>query len=232
MHLYEEYMVGGTPIIVFSDHNYALPIWGKYSSKNEAPYHLITFDYHADTHSPLAHFASCSQTFAEYGPDHPAIQKLLKGRKYKREDFCLEDAIHIAEHVRNDEHIQTVDWFGYINSYTVICHLSEYEARCYQEQDIRNYNAATYYNKDCFNRLPVSNVEKMSSKPFILDFDLDFFTSPSCFSEAFTERGAILIKKASLITIAREPTFCPSRADWNCEMALSRLVDLIEHSIT
>lgn len=228
MQSFETLNFNGTSVVIFTDHNYALPVWGRHSNTNNTSYRLITFDYHADTHSPLAHFVACSETFAEYGPNHPAIKALLKNRHYKSNDFCFEDVLEIADVVKNDEHIQTADWFGYIDSYVVICHMSENDAQYYQETDRRNYNDATYYTKGSFNALSLGDVELIANKPFVLDFDLDFFDSPSVFSEAFTERVSTLIKKATLITIAKEPTYCSSTETWNCQKALDMLIKLIE----
>lgn len=228
MQLFKTLEFNGISVVIFNDHNFALPIWGKYSNANDISYQLITFDYHADTHSPFANFTACSNIFAEYGPNHPAIISLLKNRHYKRRDFCFEDVLKIAEVVKNDEHIQTADWFGYINSYIVVCHLSENDAKCYQETDRRNYNAATYYTKCSFDTLPIKDIESIANTPFILDFDLDFFVSYKSFSEAFVERISILIKKASLITIALEPNHCPSTEMWNSQTVLDTLIKLIE----
>ena len=231
MQLFEFLDFNGISVVIFNDHNFALPIWGKHSNKNDISYQLVTFDYHADTHSPLAHYTACSNISADYGPNHPAIKSLLKNRHHKRNDFCFDDVLEIADVVRNDEHIQTADWFGYINSYIVICHMSENDTQYYQETDRRNYNVATYYTKGNFNALPLSDVELMTNNPFILDFDLDYFVSPNSFSEAFTERISILIKKASLITIAKEPNYCPSNETWNGRKALDMLINLIENCL-
>lgn len=232
MQSFETLKFNGTSVVIFDEHNYALPIWGQHSDDNNISYRLVTVDYHADTHSPLAHFSACSKTCAEYGPNHPAIKSLLKNRHYKRDDFCFEDVLEIADVVRNDEHIQTADWFGYIDSYIVVCHLSENEARCYQEMDRRNYNDATYYSKGNFNTLPIGDVKCIADKPFILDFDLDFFVSAESFSEPFVERISILIKEASLITIAKEPNYCTTTEKWNSKKALDMLIELIERNLT
>lgn len=227
MQAYETIIIGGVHVVIFTDHNYALPIWGKHSSERNQSYHLVTFDFHADTHAPLSEFVLRSKEFAPHDSNHPAIRKLLKGRHYKRSSFCYDDALWISQYVKNDEHIQTADWFGYIDSYTVICHLSESEAECFEEEDRRNNNAATYYTQEQFKELDMDEVEKLTTAPFILDIDLDYFSSPRCLEAEFENRISILIRKAELITIAKEPTYCPSMDTWNCELILRSVLDLI-----
>lgn len=231
MENYEIHHFNNIPVVVFESHNYALPIWGEASNKLHMSLHLVTFDYHADTHAPLARFVSQSNLFAEYGPNHPAIRQLLRGKKYKRDSFIFDDVLAITSNVNNDEHIQTAAWFGYIESYTVICHLDEDEARCYQEADRQNYNVATYYSKNAFQNLPMGEIEKLATQPFILDIDLDYFAYSSCFCAAFVERISVLIKKAKLITIAKEPEYCPEHEDWNGQLALTQLMALIQSCI-
>ena len=226
--LYEHKQIKGKDVYIFDSHNMALPVWGMYSHRMNMAFNLVTFDSHTDTRLPFTAEVTANSYDNIIRPTHPVIKKILKGKKYKKSEFSFEDVFKLAvSYVKNDEHIQTADFFGYIKSYNVICGLDDFEARSYERDDrVMGYDARYYIRKD-LKEVDLSYVDV----PIILDFDLDYFIWEGCFSDTFENIIAPLVKNATVITIAREPNFfdeCKIIDDFTCEMALERLLTLIE----
>ena len=71
--------------------------------------------------------------------------------------------------------------------------------------------------------------------PIVLDFDLDYFNSRRDFSEAFIEMVSPLIKRAEVITVAREPKFfemCKTDCAFELDEALSMLSNIIKNALS
>ena len=98
-----------------------------------------------------------------------------------------------------------------------------FDRSCYAAGDGR-------YGKGNANKInkKAQEIEKLATQPFIWDIDLDYFAYSSCFCAAFVERISVLIKKAKLITIAKEPEYCPEHEDWNGQLALTQLMALLK----
>ena len=85
---YKKLSVNGKPVVVFDEHNWALPIWGTYANRLKLPMNLITFDTHTDTHAPFLRYL-CSECGIESVPYDksvlrlPQIARILKGTNYK-----------------------------------------------------------------------------------------------------------------------------------------------------
>lgn len=78
--------------------------------------------------------------------------------------------------------------------------------------------------------------KEATKERYILDIDLDYFTSKSIFEES---KWTIieLIKDAEIITIARENWYfdyckCKTETEWTNEMALKGTLELIEKTCT
>ncbi len=215
-------------VYIFETHNMALPVWGTYSSRYQTEFNLFTFDYHTDTRTPFtAEVVSRSNDF-DVNPKHHIVKDILKGKHYKKDEFRFEDVYKIAfQYVKNDEHILTADYFGYIKSYNVICDLDDFEAKTYENEDrIRGYDAK-YYVREQQNEINYDDIEM----PVILDFDLDYFINDKCINYKFKKTIAPLVKKASVITIAKEPEYfnqCKMQNDYTNEKALYDLVLMLE----
>ena len=77
-------------------------------------------------------------------------------------------------------------------------------------------------------------IQKIGSIPFILDFDLDYFTSSNMFDAVLVNNLSFLIKNAIAITIAREPHYFElekTETDFNNDDALHLLLNLIQTAI-
>ena len=89
--LYDKMIVNDTPIIIFEDHNMALPARGTFASKLKQPFQLITFDYHADTHDPFV---------GAVGPHDFDMKRfednILNKVKYYIGDYNFEDVYELA----------------------------------------------------------------------------------------------------------------------------------------
>lgn len=230
--LYEIYRMGNKDVIVFESHNLALPIWGAVSSASNVPLNLISFDYHTDTHPPfISEFCSkTSGAVREYSEKHAVIRHILNGKKYNRKSFLFDDVLEIAnEHLRNDEHILTAEYFGFIKSYTIICDLDSDEAKLYEEQDKINGYDAKYCSKYELEKLEMPNLVEI-----ILDFDLDYFNKKSDFNDSFIKLVSPLILEAEVITIAKESMFfdlCKKDDSFQVEDAFEMLMELIKTTL-
>lgn len=123
-------------------------------------------------------------------------------------DFVFEDAFCIAiELVAHDEQIMVADYYDYISGYTIFCDLSEDDANWQQTDDRLDGRNATYYTKHKILDMQEKDIQELCSVPFILDFDLDYFTHPHIINANFQKNVGVLIRRAAAITIAKEPEY-------------------------
>lgn len=203
--LYKREQIQTKPIVVFDDHNMALPVWGQWSSRLGQPGTLLTIDTHTDTRCPFCAYFSQNSYDTEMSLNHPVIKKILKDRHYKRNDFDFEDVYKLAcDYVKHDEHIQTAYRFGYISSYNIVCRVNADELKEYERQDyLSGFDAHYYSNSEQIKNLKIN-------RPLFLDFDLDYFEDHSVINNEFKENISPFVKNACGITIAREPEFVKS----------------------
>lgn len=235
---YDFQEISNIPIYFVKTHNLALPIWGEFSKniRNEK-LELITFDYHTDTHRPFNSYY-CSQCSPKekrnYSLESDYIKRILKNKKYKREDFCFEDVYELADkYLRNDEQILTAYDFKYIDKYTVICsdeleEQSDLDTSC--RQDLAWDYDARYYTKEYIERM--GNIQTFES--IILDFDLDYFCTINCFNDKFEKLISNLLTKTKLITIAIEQNYfesCKKDKFLDLEVVKKRLVKMLKENI-
>ena len=229
--LYDTRKIRNKSIIIFNDHNMALPAWGTIRQDYDTPLKLITFDTHADTHAAFAREIGKSYFVYDERTCNKFKRDVLSALHCEATDFNFEDVFKLSvDMVVNDEHIFVADYFDYINGYVVFCNLSIDEVEDFQSQDRSNGSDATYYTKHKIKEMTDEEITLLCTSPFILDFDLDYFTSPEMFSNEFKEKISVLIRKASAITIAREPDFFKkerSDVDFTNEQALEMLLHLI-----
>lgn len=228
--LYEKKIIKNTPIVIFFDHNMALPVWGNYASKINTPLELISFDYHADTHDPFA------TKIGIHDFEQEEFEKnILSKINYHIDNYCFEDVYKLScEYVANDEHILTAYKLGYINSYHIFCELPNNEIESYQWWDRRRGLNASYHARHSIKYLTHEELEKISITPFVLDFDLDYFSTPRVFDDLFVDKISFLIKKATVITIAREPKYFElEKTDTHFEnnQALELLLRIIQKAL-
>ena len=228
--LYEKKIINTIPIFIFSSHNMALPVWGDYASKINSSLGLISFDHHADTHDPFA--AKIGIHDFEY---RNFEKNIFKKMNYQIDNYCFEDVLKLScEYVANDEHILTAYKFNYINGYHIFCELPNDEIESYQWWDRRRNINASYYAKNSIKDLTYEILEEISEPPFILDFDLDYFNTPKIFDELFIDKISFLIKKATVITIAREPKYFElekTDAYFENNRALELLLNVIQKAL-
>ena len=228
--LYEKQMIGDTPIIIFEKHNMALPVWGTFANRLKQSLRLITFDFHADTHDPFA---------VAVGPhdfDLKRFEKdVLNVTQHGINDFKFEDVYRLScDYVFHDEHILTAYKFEYINGYHVFCELPDYELSDYESYDRRRHINAFYHARSDIRSMADEEIQKLGSIPFILDFDLDYFTSSNMFDAVLVNNLSFLIKNAIAITIAREPHYFElekTETYFNNDDALHLLLNLIQTAI-
>ena len=201
--LYDKKIIYNTPVVIFDDHNMALPVWGTFANKLKQSLRLITFDFHADTHDPFA---------AAVGPhdfDFKRFEKdVLSNNKHDIDNFTFEDVYKLScDYVANDEHILTAYKFDYINGYHIFCELSKDECADYERWDRKRGLSAFYHTRSSILNMTNDEILQLCSIPFILDFDLDYFSTAIMFDEIFAQKINPLINQATVITIAREPRY-------------------------
>ncbi len=226
--LYKIKYINEIAIVIFDEHNMALPVWGTFSSRTDHSFNLVSFDFHTDTYPPFNAFLCDRHINQEYGKSVfkiPAIKHLLKNYKYNVDDFSFEDMFKLSCSVlKNTEQILTACAMEYLDSYTIIHRDNAYG---YERADRLNGLNARYIEADNFSKL----VSFDSTLPIALDFDLDYFRSIEDLNEEFFNRISSLIKNASVITIAREPKYfesCKTDSDFSVQQAEEMLIKGIE----
>ena len=234
--LYQSHVIGNKLIYVFDDHNMAFPVWGEFSSRNGSSYVLLTFDTHADTRPPFTSAIYSKYDYYDITTSKKYKSEVLSKYNCHLDNFVFQDAFELAlVDIKNDEHIQTACYFGYITDYHVFCALDEYERLSYQRDDQISGFGAFYHSKDHLLSMDDSEIESLIAHPFILDFDLDYFTSKEIFSDLLFEKMKPLIRHASIITIAKEPKYFEyerSSDKFQNEEALGLLLDVIAKAIS
>lgn len=218
-------------IIIFDDHNMALPAWGTIRQDFDSPLRLVSFDTHADTRAPFAR--EMSKNYFSYDSINwrKFKKEFLSPFRCKADDFNFQDTFCLAtELVANDEHILVADYYDYINEYIIFCGLSKDESEEFQRTDRLNGQNATYFTKHKIEQFSDMEIASLCNVPIILDFDLDYFTYPQMFNAVFTNKISMLIKHSAAITIAKEPRYFDiEKVDehFTNEQALKLLLDLI-----
>lgn len=222
---YEKLSINGKPVVVFDEHNWALPVWGTYANRFKHPMNLITFDTHTDTHAPFLRYL-CSECGIESVPyDNsvlrlPYIAKLLKGKNYRVNDFCFENVFYLADCIANDEQILTASVFGYLNSYVII-HKGKRDL-----DDKKFGHDSKYIRHEEF----ASGNQPDLRTPLILDIDLDYFGEQKDILE-WAQRSEEYIKAADVITIARESEWverCKTDSTFDSKQAERWILKCIE----
>lgn len=223
-------------IIIFNDHNMALPIWGTFSNLKKKSLTLITLDTHTDTQP---HFnKKISVEYGEYNKN--TFRRFEKNdlSKYScsRVNFSFEDAFCLSiEFVAHDEHIHTACYYDYIDRYYIFCDLDKSECKWHQQTDQDDGFSATYHSRNDILSLPEEEIIQMCTKDYILDFDLDYFTTRSMIDNiTLLEKLTPIIKNATCITIAKEPEFfdeTKQEDNFTNNEALNKLLSIITIAI-
>lgn len=224
--------VKGKNIWIVDDHQYVLPIWGRWALKNQKSYVLVSIDYHPDTNPPFWLFAYQKAMAKDPLKEETLLlryqQQLLK--KINPKDIKTLELV--MEHMRNDEHINTGLFLGYLKDYHMI--------NCMEKH---NYAQGHHYlmKKEAFGSLNDQGfyeagfeLKDLKEHPYILDIDLDYFLKKEELTGDFLDRQIFtdLVKHAELITIARsEDYFDYLKEDAftieTCEKAVLELISKI-----
>jgi hypothetical protein len=240
--------ISGKKVYIVNDHQYVLPIWGEYVSRNGGnPIKLITFDYHTDTRRGFRHYmASIGSTKGLY--DSESLEKIRADRFNQINVSRSDSLIKVADDITNDEHIMTAHELGIIGEYHVInCSDTEdsdmgyfYKERfcqsCVQVVDCNN-NCPSDIERRKNARLDDNYLEStgfvVPDGPFILDFDLDYFPLRNTFAPSNSIIINRIIQLAKIITIACEPNYFESlkEEDFSFIEAKTCLLKLIENAL-
>ena len=152
----------------------------------------------------------------------PQVNDYISQYHYRRDDYSLGDVFCFAEKIPNTEQILTGIALDYLCSYTIINHGESKKAN-YEDYDRLNGLDATYLGD--FDKRGIQ-----IRTPLALDFDLDYFTSPSIFDEEFELIIHPLIRAAEVISIAREPYYFENskiKKDYTWREAQDTLLSII-----
>lgn len=236
---YQTLMYNEKPIVLFENHNMAFPVWGCISSNLQKELTLITLDTHADTRPPFARELTNNYSHLIGEPGKIFKKDILSKYNCFRNDFLCEDAYRLAvDYIAHDEHIQTACYFRYIDKYFIFCNLDPYEREGRQDMDRDDGFDATYYGKNDIQSLSQQDIELMCNEQYILDIDLDYFTSKNLFeNQALISNLTPIIQNATCITIAKEPKYFEiekdiDEIDYTNTDALKLLLNLINNCLS
>lgn len=210
--------IKGKKIYIVENHHEVLKAW-----ETEKKCNLISFDFHTDTVQAFRNMAAESKwgTTHEYNKNK-TIQQCKNGK------LPIEECIAILNH---DEHISFAIEAGIIkkayvfnfsstdipiwhNENIFTSHLECLKENCslYKDVDVCNncpqYNK--HYNDAALDSALAPHIEKFKAngldltKPYILDFDCDYFLTKKSLSFEQSDTIKELIKNAQIITIALE----------------------------
>ena len=236
---YQTLTCNDKPIVIFESHNMAFPVWGCISSHLQKELNLITLDTHADTRPPFARELVNNYSHVIGEPGIVFKKDVLSKYNCFRNNFSCEDAYRLAvDYIAHDEHIQTACYFRYIDKHFIFCDLDPYEREGRQDMDRNDGFDATYYAKNDIQSLSHQDLELMSKEQYILDIDLDYFTSKSLFeNQTLISNLTPIIQNATCITIAKEPKYFEiekdiDEIDYTNSDALRLLLNLINNSLS
>jgi hypothetical protein len=236
------------PLVIVDRHNKVLPAWAEFRARlSEAP-RLITLDYHTDTSKPFRNYLK----YVCRTPDDRADK--VRKAMISEVDFSRLDSVRRAVgKLGNDEHIVTAIEADIISSAFVIAHNAmttdlatyrDHRIMCYSVD--RTQRSRRVAREDCdrvlespflneviasFNALLLCASEPvLGDRPYILDIDLDYFTTWQSVVPHDASAIRELIRHAGLITIATEPDYvktCALDRDLSSEALLSKLSTLL-----
>ncbi|NMC60228.1 MAG: hypothetical protein GYA51_12730 [Candidatus Methanofastidiosa archaeon] len=236
-----------TKEVFFVDyHQYVLPIWAYYSLTNRHRYTLVTFDYHTDTRQAFNLYAhKKTKEMYQFRRTEEFRNKFLQSI----DSTSINSIISVTKLLANDEFIRAAMEFKYIIRPQVVT-----VEQTHNDYDIDYYNTENFFNlapqqitpkpyegDDRFllayrlNRLEDSYIKDtkffIPKESFILDFDLDYFPTRESLHPHEKEIIRELIRKAQIITIAREKEYFKKTREqegFSNEEAEKLLVELID----
>ena len=245
--------IKGKKVCIVDSHNYVFPIWAQHYYLNcEKPCNLITFDFHSDTMKSFLRYIFKNNSKLDLN-DYKKFEELNKERISNININDMHSLILAADELKNDEHIDAACKLDIINEFHTVINGPTYCKDYYHENGF-SYNSKPCYslcprriicNGDCTNpkkyySMILSDITFKDIKftipknPIILDFDLDYFPCRSSLTPANSSILNSLIKKADIITIAREKdcfNYSRKEDDFNNDEAESLLLKLIERAL-
>lgn len=241
-------------VYVVDEHHYTLPIWANYSKSNKSSYSLVTLDYHPDT---IRGFNDYSFDIVlkrnPYNCDYDEVEQICVDEIEKLKNSSIDTLIKSLKHLSNDEHIRTAYDLGYLNEYHVInCLDTDFEPGSYYYKNEKCYDICIptiktgICNCKCPDSLFKYNMNRLEDyyfndmefsipdKPFILDFDLDYFPTRESMNPQNRNVIMTLIRKAELITVAREKHYfheCKKQKGFTVEEAEVLLIEFIRSTL-
>ena len=214
-----DYKFGNKIVSIVESHNFVLPVWAEYCSKQKSEYRLITVDYHMDTRPIFSQYAykACNGDIAkvnEYSIQREIYNKYII---HKYDSNMIEEMTR--KYVYHDEHILVGYNMGYLSDFFCICKDKQDFSERYRH----------YFVIGLDSEIDIFYNEAMKEK-YILDLDLDFFNSNKDYDEN-REMLMNLIKNTDIITIAREHSYFDylrHNTEWTNDIALMKIIKLIK----
>ncbi len=218
-------------VYIVDQHQYTLPLWAYESIIRGEEYVLVSIDYHPDTNPPFwqkSHYQAIMK-------DDKNVEQLTEAYSQKRlmgiDSKNILSIIELPKDLNNDEHINTAMALGYLKDYHMI--------NC---MDAHEYEKGTHYliSAEHFSSLDDEMFRsigfKLPEDKFILDIDLDYFSSKKSFaidSDCYIKE---LIQKSEFITIARSKKYFEylkkPQEDFTLETCEKLCLDMIEKHLS
>lgn len=202
--------LGSKTLSIVDNHQYALLVWAEAFLKNHEPLTLVSIDYHPDTNPPF--WLQAYQKAMAIDPTREDelvrifIDRIMEEIRFDEIDSLGEKMALM----RNDEHINTAMFLGYLKDYHMINCM---EKHCYETGT--HYLVPKAYFGSLKNEAFLAadfSAEKFLKNlkgPLILDVDLDYFMRMSDFLPNSSQMSDFisLCHRADLITSARSVTY-------------------------
>jgi len=194
--------IKGKKVYIVDQHQYTLPLWAYESIISDESYALVSIDYHPDTNPPFWQTAHYKAIMKDDERVEVLTELFIEERLKSIDSKNIRRIIDLPKDLNNDEHIHTAYALGYLNHYHMI--------NC---MDAHEYKWGSHYliGEEHFSSLEDEMFEsigfKMPEDKFILDIDLDYFSSINSFTVSSDLFIKGLIRKSEFITIARSKKY-------------------------
>lgn len=224
--------VAGKPVRIVESHEEVLVDWAEAALAAGTPLTLVTIDRHLDTASAL------TASFAEDGGGDDAAEDAHGLAEWQQRvlsryhDASPEDLELLVERLQNDEHIDAALRLGILDRVLIISsqagrtgdlplpRAAVYRPPCAPECDSDPHDAPQCQRRrydamleSSLLRSALAQLGFEADAPYVLDIDLDTFSTRKGLEPADAAAFHALIAGAQCVTVAREPEYVNESLD-------------------